>query len=288
MFGTKFEIILRTCYNVYVRVVNIIKSTNDNKVLSMSNILIKKSTKFSITEQKIFYMCLYCISKGMIKDDEVFIEKKEFINKLGLSNSHAYTDIRNSFKNIIKNSYIQFTDGDNFNDGVLICNVKTNKKYFIVKFNREYLPLIKDLSKNYTRLLNDDVISFSSKHSMMLYQNLMRLSLYCKCIKLTTKQIKDFTGIDEKGYCRKNGKFDRHSFELNVIRKSVDEINEKSNCINNLEYSKEYDGRKVKCYSFSFEYVDPNSIGKENNYINNDENKTDKNFSDEVKNYVWW
>ena len=269
-------------------VIIIEKQKFENKIISMSNTLIVKSTKFTVVEQKIFYMCLLCISKAMIKDDEVFIEKKKFINKLGLSNSHAYTDIRNSFKNIIKNSYIQFTDGDNFNDGVIICNVKTSGKYFVVKFNREYLPLIKDLSKNYTRLLNDDVISFSSKHSMMLYQNLMRLSVYCNNINLTTKQIKDFMGIGKNEYCRNNGNFDRYLFDKYVIKKAVDEINEKSNCIKNLTFNKKYDGRKVKCYSFSFDYVDPNYVGIGGFKPYQTENKLNNDINEDIKNYVWW
>lgn len=254
----------------------------------MIKTIINKSKSLSVDELRIMYILFSKILQNKTSANKVIISSDELKEKLGIDNSHMYTDISECFNGLMKKLLINVKQGKCSDNYFIITNIERINGNYHITFNRKCLKEIEYISKKYYKINYEDMISFCSKHSISLYKIIIRVSQFANGFRLTTDELKNMMNIEEQSYCRKNGKFDRHSFELNVIRKSVDEINEKSNCINNLEYSKEYDGRKVKCYSFSFEYVDPNSIGKENNYINNDENKTDKNFSDEVKNYVWW
>ena len=189
----------------------------------------------------------------------------------------------------MKSSLIEFENGDNWETGFLITKTRSTRKKIYVKFEKDYLPLLVELSRNYTKLLNDDVTSFNSKFSMMLYQNLMRLNCYSNKIEFTTKQLKDMFGLSDDDYVY-NGKFNRALFEKKTVDLAVKEINSKSKCIRNLEYNKAYKGRQVACYVFNYKYFDPE---KEKNVTdsNIDENQMtifDELEEDDIKNYNWW
>ena len=254
------------------------------QVIKMDNILVKKSTKFNSSQQKLFYICLASINNGVNIDNEIEINKEELFNYLGLNDSNRHTRIRKQFKNLLKASFIEFGNDENFNDGFLLVNTRSTRKKIYVEIGRRYKPLLIELSKNYTKLLNDDVTLFNSKYSMMLYQNLMRLNVYSNHIEFTTQQLKDFFGLKEADYVY-NGAFNRALFERKTINVAVKEINEKSKCIKNLVVSKEYSGRKVACYVFSFKYFDPQ---QEKNTRYEKEPLENKDRLEDYKNFNWW
>ena len=121
----------------------------------------------------------------------------------------------------------------------------------------------------------------------------MRLNQSIK-IRFSTTQLKEFFGLKKDDYVS-GGKFKRTDFENKTINVAIKEINEKSKCIKNLTYRKEYNGRRVKCYVFTFDYYDPNDAKQYGDTewfknIQDGRNKEQINQYDmnEVVDYPWW
>lgn len=275
-----------------------------NQVIAMSNILAEKSTRFSVMQQKLFYVCIASLKHGINTRNEVEINKQELFNCLGIEKETGrYTRIKGEFEQLAHNSFVEFDTTDGFSQGFLIYNIRLSKNTFFVKFNDYYLPLVQELANNYVRLLDDDVISFSSKFSMMLYQNLMKdkwklTNVDHLGIDYSTKQLKMMFGLSKSDYMRKNDSFNRSEFEKKTINKAVDEINKKSKCIKNLTYRKVKKGSRIQYYLFTYNYIDPQKVVEDSRdefrweqlTIAEDIPTVEKpvRVPDDVKDYNWW
>lgn len=274
-----------------------------NQVIAMSNVLAEKSTRFPVVQQKLFYICLASLKQGINSRNEVGINKKELFNCLDIEKEpKRYTRIKGEFEQLAHNSFVKFDTTDGFCQGFLICNIRLAKNTFYVQFNDYYLPLVQELANNYVRLLDDDVISFNSKFSMMLYQNLMKdkwklTNVDYLGIDYSTRKLKMMFGLSIDDYMR-DGHFDRYNFERKTINKAVKEINEKSKCIKNLTYRKVKKGSRIQYYLFSYHYIDPQKVVEdardeyrwEQLTIAEDIPTEEKHVRvpEEVKNYNWW
>lgn len=228
------------------------------QIIAMDNTLTKKATKFTVDEQRLFYITLASIKPDQ-KGNEIEIDKKATINMLGLTSRDVYSRIRPMFVKLIRNSMISFTESEEiWQDGFLFTKVRTTKRKVYVTVDQEYIPLLIKLQPGFTRLLSDDAISFKSKFSMLIYQQLMRWS-HKGVFGATTKELKDLFGMTKDDYVY-NGAFNRALFEKYTIDVAVRDINEKSKCINNLKYEKKKKGNRIQGYVFYFEYTDPNNF----------------------------
>lgn len=280
-----------------------IDNSLENQVIAMSNMLAEKSTRFTIIQQKMFYVCLASLKQGVNSKNEVEINKQELFNYLELENDTGrWTRIRQEFKKLAKNSYVEFGTDEEFCDGFLIYQFRSTRNSIFVRFNDYYLPLMQQLANNFVRLLDDDVVSFDSKFSMMLYQNLMKdkwklTNIDHLGIDYSTRKLKMMFGLSIDDYVQ-NGRFNRADFERRTINRAVKEINEKSKCIKNLTYRKVKKGSRVQYYLFSYHYVDPQKVVEDarNDFrweqlsIAEDIPKEEKpeRVPDDVKNYEWW
>lgn len=229
----------------------------NEQIIAMDNTLINKATKFSVDEQRLFYITLASIRPDQ-KGSEIEIDKKAMLDMLGLTSRDVYSRIRGMFKKLILNSYIEFGDDEIFDDGVLFSSVRTTRKKVYVTVADKYIPLLIQLQPNFTRLLSDDAISFKSKYSMLLYQQLMKWN-YKGVFGATTKQLKTLFGMTKDDYVY-NGAFNRALFEKKSVDVAVRDINEKSKCISNLRYEKRKKGNRVQGYVFFYDYIDPNKF----------------------------
>lgn len=286
-----------------------------NQVIAMSNTLAEKSTRFTVFQQRLFYVSLASLKLNKISTktdeklekkerNEVKINKQELFEYLSITNdNNRWTRVRNEFQKLASNSYIHFGDDEEYADGFILCGVRSTKYNIYVRFDTYFLPLVEELADNYVRLLDDDVVSFDSKFSMMLYQNLLKDKWKLKNpdflgIDYSTRQLKMMFGLDKEVYVNKNGNFNRTLFERKTVNRAVKEINEKSKCIQKLRYEKVKKGNRVQYYLFTFNYTDPQKVVEDA--------RTDKRWEqlsllddipnvekpvrvpDDVKDYKWW
>lgn len=253
-----------------------------NQIIAMDNELAKQATNFTIEEQRLFYITLASIKPNQ-KSSIIEIDKKAVLDMLGFNSQNQYSRLRPMFTKMIKKSLILSGDDEVWNDGFLFYKCRTTKKKIYIYVDDEYIPLLIKLQPGFTRLLSDDAISFKSKFSMILYQQLMRLhNKGGYGVGFTTKELKMIFGLSKDDYVTK-GHFDRSAFERRTINVAVKDINEKSKCIQNLRYEKRKKNGRVQGYVFFFDYTDPNEFRTTYNKSNNDSSskkvtKEDKDF----------
>ena len=303
-----------------------IDNSLQNQVIKMSNTLAEKSTRFTVFQQKLFYVSLASLKldenstktdekldENSTKTDEklekkesneVRINKQELFEYLNISNDTGrWTRVRNEFQKLASNSYIRFGDDDYYIDGFIICGVRSTKYNIYVRFDTYFLPLVEELADNYVRLLDDDVVSFDSKFSMMLYQNLLKDKWKLTNpdflgIDYSTRQLKMMFGLSKDDYMRKKDSFNRSEFERKTVNTAIKEINEKSKCIQKLRYEKVKKGNRVQYYLFTFNYTDPQKVVEdarkdkrwEQLSLLDEFPKVEKpvRVPEEVENYNWW
>lgn len=259
------------------------RNTLKNQVVAMSNTLAKKSTRFSVTQQKLFYVSIASLRNGLNERDEVAINKHELFNFLGIENETGrYTRIKKELDKLRDNSKIEFNSEDGFESGSIIRRVKLSKNTFYIMFDSDYLPLVYELKDKFVRFLNDDLIGLKSKYSMMLYQNLMKdkwkmSSIDFMGIDYSTKQLKDMFGLPNEAYMTTSGNFNRADFERYTINKAIKELNEKCKCIKNLKYEKVKKNGRVQYYKFTFDYTDPQNFSSSKRFMIADNKKKESN-----------
>jgi plasmid replication initiation protein len=230
-----------------------------NQIIAMDNVLAMKSTRFTVEEQRLFYITLASI-KPKQKSNIIEIDKKAVLDMLGFKSQAQYSRLRGMFKKLAHASWIEFGDNEIFDDGFLFYKCKSTKRKIYIYVDVEYIPLLIELQPGFTRLLSDDAISFNSKFSMILYQQLMRLNNKGNYgVGFTTKELKMIFGLSKDDYVTK-GHFDRGVFERRTINVAIKDINEKSKCIQNLRYEKRKRNGRIQGYVFYFDYTDPNEF----------------------------
>ncbi len=254
-----------------------------NQIIAMDNELAKQATNFTIEEQRLFYITLASIKPNQ-KSSIIEIDKKAVLDMLGFNSQNQYSRLRPMFTKMIKKSLILSGDDEVWNDGFLFYKCRTTKKKIYIYVDDEYIPLLIKLQPGFTRLLSDDAISFKSKFSMILYQQLMRLNNKGDYgVGFTTKELKMIFGLSKDDYVTK-GHFDRSAFERRTINVAVKDINEKSKCIQNLRYEKRKKNGRVQGYVFFFDYTDPNEFRTTYNKSNND--SSSKKVTNEDKEFL--
>lgn len=240
-----------------------------NQIIAMDNELAKQATNFTIEEQRLFYITLASIKPNQ-KSSIIEIDKKAVLDMLGFNSQNQYSRLRQMFTKMIKKSLILSGDDEIWNDGFLFYKCRTTKKKIYIYVDDEYIPLLIKLQPGFTRLLSDDAISFNSKFSMILYQQLMRLNNKGDYgVGFTTKELKTIFGLSKEDYVS-GGRFDRYNFERKTINVAIKDINEKSKCIQNLRYEKRKRNGRIQGYVFFFDYTDPNEFRTTYNKSNND------------------
>lgn len=231
-----------------------------NKLVAMSNQLAKSQIRWTLISKKLFVMTLTKLKwNGCINDEEIEIDKAEIMNALGNTQreKNASTYLRSEFKKMMTDSYIQWTktkDGEEYEDGFLFTNVRSNKYSIFVTINKKYKKELENLVSKYTYFLADDVYDFKSGYSYDLFKILN--TLYDKRVfkntrDFTTKQLKEVFGLSINDYVRKDGTFDRYNFEKYCIVKAVDEIND-GHMVQILDWGKRKRGNQVVGYYFTY------------------------------------
>ena len=100
------------------------------QIIAMDNTLTKKATKFTVDEQRLFYITLASIKPNQ-KGNEIEIDKKATLDMLGFTSQSNYSRIRSMFIKLMQKSMICFGDDEIFDDGFLFSRVRTTKRKYM-------------------------------------------------------------------------------------------------------------------------------------------------------------
>lgn len=204
-----------------------------NQMVAISKSLASTQIAWALEQRKLFYMCLTKIAwQKDGNNPEIKLDKQEITEtlKLKLDRKHKNQYLRKAFSKLSDKSKVHWTDPNDseiWMDGWLIVGVRSTRSEIIVMFNNYYMPHLQNLAQSYITFLTDDIYSFKSRFSYILFHE---LRLHCDTRRTnlrtyTTMQLKELFGLSKDDYVRKDGKFDRYSFEKKVLDVAIEEIN---------------------------------------------------------------
>ncbi len=237
------------------------RNSLDTMQLKIHNQMARTLARFEEPEHaKLFLISLGTLLKS--DDNIAHIKKIELFDKLNVpkedKNKHKrYFDMFNSMRK--RTEFDIIIDEDTQIAGNIISLVKRTRNEYLIKFEEEIAPTLKQLKGQYTLLYIDSILQFKSSYSITLYNYL--LSWHNKDYKinkqwLSTKQLKDLFGLTEKSYMRKNGTFNRNIFEARTIQVAVDEITKAGYMYIRWYKAKDKLTKKVIAYVFEFLVLD--------------------------------
>ena len=236
------------------------KNSMDVQVVKVHNEVARTLSRFGEFE----YAKLFLISCSYLpnfKDNIVHINKVELFDKFNVPKEDKYKHTRyfNMFEKMGEKTKYNITiDEDNQVAGTMIYKVKRTRNEYLVYFDEEMAPILKQLKNHFTEYQLTSILDLRSSHSISLYNYLMSWHDYrtsdIEQRYLTTKELKDLFGLSESDYMnKKSGKFDRYNFEKYCIQKAVDDIVAHANM--NVRWYKAKDKLTGKVISYVFEYV---------------------------------
>lgn len=171
----------------------------------------------------------------------IFVSKQALFEYLEIDprrDPGAYRRIAGLFKRLVHIAHIdeESFEGNKgrFKYGNIFMSIagSSDGHFFEVEINSNYAELLGSIATmgQYTRLLTADVGKLKSKFSIALYRFMMSYSNKTE-LTFTTRQLKKLFGLGESDYVRKDGTFDRYSFERRTLTPALKEIDEKSDSI---------------------------------------------------------
>lgn len=236
------------------------RNSLDTMQLKIHNQMARTLARFEEPEHaKLFLISLGSLLKS--EDNIAHIKKVELFDKLGITDEQRHTRYFKLFNNMRKRTEFDITiDEDTQIAGNIISLVKRTRNEYLIKFEEEIAPTLKQLKGQYTLLYIDSIMQFRSSYSITLYNYL--LSWYNKDYKvnkqwLSTKQLKELFGLTEEDYMnKKSGRFDRYNFEKRTIQVAVDEITKAGYMYIRWYKAKDKLTKKVIAYVFEFLVLD--------------------------------
>lgn len=198
------------------------------RLLAVSRIFARAKKDMSLAEQKTF---VYALAEMRFTEEAkspyVKLDKKVLARILGIKSDpdHLSVDLYDNIRDLPKHSYIEINekDLDLQSNGFVITALTRFKNVIRLRFNEEYLGLFTGLSSNYITMWSTDIFGMQSRRSIQFYEHLRQNTDTREDVNqigMGIKALKDLFGIPKDGdgsYMRKNGHFDRPSFERRII-----------------------------------------------------------------------
>lgn len=236
-----------------------------DKLIAISKILSRARHDMSLSEQKTF---IYALTQLRFtekpKSDFVVLDKVELAKILGIKKNHFHRDIKNAIGDLDEHSRCIFDDeeAERYVSGTIISTIDIQKDIVVIYFNKYYLPLFTNLTRDYITLWSEDIFSMTNDRTPKFYEYLREATDDRKDIQsvlLGVRAIKDMYGMTKESYMRAKGGFNRANFERFVIDSIV---NDMKNCKmlklivqpDGKLYEKVKAGTKVIGYRFFWEF----------------------------------
>ncbi len=223
-----------------------------NSIATMHNKLIEARYKLTLEEQRIFLALVSLIDKN----DEDFKDYKISVQVLkeltGTKRKDIYSAIKEAVSRLLKRTILIETEND-FEAFNLISYAKYKKGegYFIISIDKHLKPYLLKLKEKFTSVSLAYIFRLRSVYSIRLYELL-------KQYEDTSYRIDEVSTLKEMLGIEKNEYKDWRNFERIVLKKAVQEINEKTDL--EVSYKKKKTGRKITHIEFEIHSKKANEI----------------------------
>ena len=227
----------------------------DEKTVTVANILVRSKMVASKEQYDLFMLIISQLNPYQKNDPTVVIYKEDLFKKLGLKSRDRYSRTKKTIKEMSKNTWLEINEKTK-NDvqdiaGFLIVGMESTYKsdHFLIKMNPDFLPFMQQLKAFYVTFELDSILKFSSSFSQRLYTYICSWKDIGE-VALTTEELKDIFGLTNDDYIRKDGKFDRYTFEARTVDIAAKEISELTSL--RITYKKTRRGNRIKEYVFTW------------------------------------
>jgi plasmid replication initiation protein len=228
-------------------------SNSSNLIVVKHNCIIEADYRLTVYENRILLTCIAKIdSTKPVKENMIFsISVQDIAELANISPTSAYGKLKESADSLF-NRIVTINDPSRYEKpfktrwayGVMYFE---NEGRIELKFAKDILYYLSNLTKNFTQYPLTDVIDFQSTYSMRMYEIL-------KCKGHTGEKIiavdwikKRFEIIDK--YPR------MQNFKTNVIDIAVNEINKKTDMT--VDYEPVKKGRNIVAFKFTYTVTQP-------------------------------
>lgn len=201
------------------------------------NTILRAQNYMTLQESKLFHLFLAEVYRT--QSDTVELNKRDVFDTLGLTGGDRWDRYRDIFKGLKEKSAIEFYDPEkklNYLGSVMteVIFPESEKSKIILTTGTLLKPYLLKLLNTSAFLYLDEVINFKSDFSLRLYLYFKSWNRYnagtdefeSNMRYLTTKQLFALFNLDSDAYHRKDGKFDRYTFERYTIQVACKEISE--------------------------------------------------------------
>ena len=240
------------------------------RIFAVSRIFARARKEMSLDEQKAF---VYALSELRFTEEAtsniIFLDKKKLASILGVKSDtdHLSTNLYRRIENLPVHSNVRFSKEDIgfYDNGQIITRVTMFRNRVRIKFEEEYLPLFTGLTTDYITMWSSDIFQMTSQRTVTFYEYLRQITnskLATNSVLIGIRGFKDMFDIPETGegsYMRKDGHFDRPSFERYVINSLCDDMKHCKMIKLLMQpdgrfYIKEKQGKRVTGYRFYWEF----------------------------------
>ena len=219
-------------------------SLSKKELIVKSNQVIEASYQLSSTEQRIVLAAISKISRNdEITDDEIYRVTVDDLRNLGVHEKTAYRDLKDGVNRLYERSINLAIDDESIKmRWVQSIRFLESKSVVGLRFSKEILPFISNLSREFTKYSLSDIAGMSSAYAIRIYE---LLSQY-RSIGKREISVENLRTMLELG--KRYPLF--ADLKRWVIDTAVDQINEYSPL--NVKYEQKKTGRKVTHIQFSF------------------------------------
>ena len=214
------------------------------ELIVKSNQVIEASYQLSSTEQRIVLAAISKISRNdEITDDEIYRVTVDDLRNLGVHEKTAYRDLKDGVNRLYDRSINLAIDDESIKmRWVQSIRFLESKSVVGLRFSKEILPFISNLSREFTKYSLSDIAGMSSAYAIRIYE---LLSQY-RSIGKREIAVENLRTMLELG--KRYPLF--ADLKRWVIDTAVDQINEYSPL--KVTYEQKKTGRKVTHILFSF------------------------------------
>lgn len=233
-----------------------------NAPVYKSNAIISASYRLSLAEQRVIIACISQIRKSESVTDEIrySVGAKELSEVTGSSIPSSFRDLK-SVANRLFDRYVMIADGPN-GTGKLPEVLKTRWVQSIVfikkearvelRFGKEILPYLNELSKQFTKYTLQNVAQLNSSYGFRLYELLKQWDGVGEK-EVSIEALKEAYQIDGKYKAIKD-------FKKYVLEPAVTDVNTHSDL--NVTWEQRKTGRRVTHLKFKFKAKKEKAVNK--------------------------
>lgn len=225
--------------------------SKENRLVVKDNSLIDASFNLSLVEQRLMLLAIVEAREidKLTPETPIEVKATAYRDQYKTDESNAYSQLADATKQLFNRqfSYIdRYADTDAVTVSRWVNEVTyVNDKGMVVMYlNRNVISMISRLEANFTQYLLEQVSEFKSKHSIRLYELLIKYRDIGTSKKFEIAELRSKLGLEDTEYSTMS------NFKSRVLDVAIKEINDKADI--QIKYEQFKEGRTISHILFKF------------------------------------